>query len=106
MVAGLKAALVTTVLLAALALIRVPTFNAIDVFDRHTGAMTWSWQVWHLWRFGGDVHTDTLFEADVYWTAFILVGAVAFGIRSYAGRLRGLAVRSRSASRPGAASDG
>jgi hypothetical protein len=105
-VAGLKAAIVATALLAALALIRVPTFNAVDVFDRHTGAMTWTWQVWHLWRFGGDVRTDTLFEADVYWTAFVLVGALAFGIRSHAGWLTGLAVRSRSASRPGGASDG
>jgi hypothetical protein len=74
-------------LLAGLALIRVPSFNTIDVFERHTGATTWSWEVWRLWRFSEDVGTDTLFEANVYWTALVLFAAVAFGVWSRTWRL-------------------
>jgi len=64
--AGITAAATVFAALAVLTLIRVPTFNAVDVFDRHTGATTWRWEVWRLWQFGGDVRTDTLLEGTIY----------------------------------------
>ncbi len=85
--AGIRAALITVAVLAALTVIRVPTFNTMDTFDRHTGATTWEWEVWRLWRFGGDIATDTLFEGTVYSYAFILLPAVAFGLWSRPWRL-------------------
>lgn len=85
--AGIRAALVTVAVLAALTLIRIPTFNMVDTFDRHTGATTWDWEVWRLWHFGGDVATDTLFEGTVYSYAFILLPALAFLVWSRPWRL-------------------
>jgi hypothetical protein len=85
--AAARAAVATVAVLVALTLIRVPTFNTIDTFDRHTGVATWSWDIWRLWRFGGDARTDTLFEATIYSTAFILLPTLAFVIWSRPWRL-------------------
>jgi hypothetical protein len=84
---GLRAALVVTALLLALSFVRIPTFNMIDTFDRHTGATTWEWDVWRLWRFGGDVHTGTLFEGTVYGSTVLLLALAAFVLWSRAWRL-------------------
>jgi hypothetical protein len=85
--AGLRAALGVLLALVALSLLRVPTFGAIDVFDRHTGTTTWIWEVSHLWRFGGDTATGTLFEGTVYSAALVLLPALAFAIWSRPWRL-------------------
>ena len=100
--AGVRAAVVAVAVLVALTLIRVPTFNTIETFDRHTGATTWSWEVWRLWHFGGDARTDTLFEATIYSTAFLLLPALAFAIWSRPWRLL-QNTRSRTTDRPPAA---
>ena len=33
---------------------RIPTFGAIDAFDRHAGATTWHHELWRLGEAGGD----------------------------------------------------
>jgi hypothetical protein len=91
--AGARAAAIALAVLLALTLVRVPTFGSIEVFDRHTGDTTWSWGVWRLWHFGGDVRTDTLFEATVYSYAFILAPALAFALWSRPWRLLRLHAR-------------
>ncbi len=65
-------------LLLLLTIVRIPTFGTIEFFDRHTGATTWEWGVWRLWRFGGDARADTLLEGTIYSYAFILVPLIAF----------------------------
>jgi hypothetical protein len=84
---GLRAALVVTALLLALSFVRVPTFNMVDTFDRHTGATTREWDVWRLWRFGGDVNSGTLFEGTVYGSTVVLFALAAFVLWSRAWRL-------------------
>lgn len=99
--AGLTAVAIALLALLALTLVRVPTFGLVDEFDRHTGATTWNWEVWRLWRFGGDARTDTLFEGTVYSYAFILVPLLVFAVWSRPWRLArprlqgGPAVRTR-----------
>jgi hypothetical protein len=84
---GAWAALFVTVLLLAVTFARIPTFNLVDTFDRHTGATTWSWEVWRLWRFEGDVSDGTLFEGTVYSYAYLVFALSAFVIWSRAWRL-------------------
>jgi hypothetical protein len=81
---GIWAALVVTFVLLAVTFIRIPTFNMVDTFDRHTGAKTWEWEVWRLWRFEGDVHTGTLFEGTVYSYAYVIFSLAAFVLWSRA----------------------
>jgi HAAS len=84
---GVRALLCTTLALLIVDLIRIPTFNMVTTFDAHTGQQQWEWGIRYLCRFGGDIHTHTLFVADLYWTSFVLFGLAAFLIWSRAWRL-------------------
>lgn len=95
---GVRAALVVTAVLLVVTFVRIPTFNTVDTFDRHTGAKTWEWEVWRLWRFEGDVGTGTLFESTIYRYAYLILSLAAFILWSRAWRLL-FSYRSRT-SRP------
>jgi hypothetical protein len=84
---GAWAALLVTLLLLAVTFVRIPTFNMVDTFDRHTGATTWSWEVWRLWRFEGNVSEGTLFEGTVYSYAYLAFALAAFILWSRAWRV-------------------
>jgi hypothetical protein len=80
--AGILAVIGTLSVLIGLTLVRIPTFGTIEVFDRHTGATTWHYQLWRLGEVGGDVRTSTLFEATVYSYAYLIFAALAFVLGS------------------------
>jgi hypothetical protein len=84
---GVRAVLWTWLGLLLVAVIRIPTFGMVDMFDAHTGAQEWDWGIRYLFEFRGDIPTSTLFEGDVYWTAFIAFGTAAFLVGSRAWRL-------------------
>jgi len=102
---GARAALLTCALLLGLTLIRIPTFGTIDAFDPHTGATTWSWGVWRLWRFGGDTRTDTLFEGTVYSYAYILIALLVMLVWSRPWRLLSRPSRGQSSATASSAQD-
>lgn len=79
---GVMAAIGTLSGLLVLTLVRIPTLGTIDVFDRHTGATTWHYQVWRLGEMGGAARTSTLFEATVYSYAYLIFAAAAFVLGS------------------------
>ena len=79
---GVLAVIGTLSVLFGLTLIRIPTFGTINVFDRHTGATAWHYQLWRLGEVGGHVRTGTLFEATVYSYAYLIFATLAFVIGS------------------------
>ncbi|HEY6595492.1 MAG TPA: hypothetical protein VI011_15550 [Asanoa sp.] len=81
------AAMWTLAALVALAVVRIPTFGTIDVFDRYTGATTWHIQLWRLGEMGGDTTSQTLLHATVYSYAYLLFPALAFVVAARPWRL-------------------
>jgi hypothetical protein len=84
---GLRAVIWTMLALLAPTFVRIPTFGMIDTFDAHSGQQQWEWGIRYLVSFHGDIHTSTLFEGTVFWTAFMLLGTAAFVLSSRAWRL-------------------
>jgi HAAS len=93
---GVRALLWTTLALLVVDLVRIPTFNMVNTFDAHTGKQHWEWGVRYLWRFHGDIRTNTLFEGDAYWTSVLLFCLAAFLIWSRAWRLAARGNRARN----------